>query len=225
MTIWSKENLSWTIESSNKILWEIEESLSSLKIEAWIDFFKKAWDWIKTHFSSAKKKREIEWEITWNTYSENHESNNNLKVSETWNYIANGWTFYSPTKGICRRNDGKYKWVCSKWSYEVLELLWLTKKSNSNEVDLTWNILTQMWLTYIWKVDPKNPSKNWYKPQDGDTAVWPKFKRKSWKITQHQATFINGHWVSDTIQKNMSCYKNEPNEPKCLIYRYNNQQV
>ena len=67
-----------------------------------------------------------------------------------------------------------------------------------------------MWLKYIWEVKPKNPSSNWYKPQDWDTAVWPKFTksiwRNAWKIAQHQATYINWHRVSDNIQNRMSCY-------------------
>ena len=77
-----------------------------------------------------------------------------------------------------------------------------------------------MWLKYIWEVNPKNPWQNGYKPQDWDTAVWPRFKRKSGATTQHQATYINWHRVSDNIQNHMSCYLSEPNEPQCKIYRY-----
>ena len=150
--------------------------------------------------------------------SKTKEKTSKLKVSETRNYISNGGTFYSPTKWICKRN--KYRHVCSTGSFNVLRRLWLPKVSDSTEVDLTWNTLTKMWLSYIGKVNPKNPSENGYEPQDWDTAVRPKFQRKSGKITQHQATYINWHWVSDNIQNRMSCYPGEPNEPDCKIYRY-----
>jgi hypothetical protein len=76
-----------------------------------------------------------------------------------------------------------------------------------------------MGLKYIWEVDPDNPEKDWYKPQNWDTAVRPRFNG-----TQHQATFINWHWVSDTIQKKMSCY-NAKNEPNVKIYRYTWEQT
>ena len=205
-----------SVDSNETIISWTKKSLSLLEKETWINFFKKAWDWVKSLFWSNGKK--------WNTHSEAQErSNNGLKVSETWNYITNGWTFYSPSKGVCKWD--RYRWVCSTGSFNVLRKLWLPKVSESTEVDLKWDTLTQMWLSYIWKVNPKNPSKNWYKPQDGDTAVWPKFTRKSWKTTQHQATYINWHWVSDNIQNNMSCYRNEPNEPECLIYRYGGQRA
>jgi len=145
-------------------------------------------------------------------------NSSDLKVSETWNYIKNWWTFHSPSRWICKRDA--YRGVCSTWSFNVLRKLWLPKVSNSTNVDLTWKTLTKMWLKYIWETNPKNPSQNGYKPQDWDTAVWPKFKKKSGKITQHQATYVNWHWVSDNIQRNMSCYPREPNEPNCKIYRY-----
>ena len=217
-----KEHLRESTDSAESIITWTKKSLSLLEKETWINFFKKAGDWIKNLFSFWDKKWEREWDKKWDTHSETCDWDNNLKVSETWNYISNGWTFYSPSKWVCKRD--KYRWVCSTGSFNVLRKLWLPKVSDSTEVDLKWDTLTQMWLSYIWKVDPKNPWKNWYKPQNGDTAVWPKFKRKSWKTTQHQATYVNGHWVSDNIQNSTSCYRNEPNEPECLIYRYNIQQ-
>lgn len=142
------------------------------------------------------------------------------KVQEVRNYINNWWTFYSPSKWTVKWWRGEYKHVCSTWSYNVLWRLWFPRVSNSLNCDLDWTILPKMWLEYIWEVDPDNPEKNWYKPQDWDTAVWPRFTRDSWKKTQHQATFINGSWVSDTIQERMSCYwdRNEPRNVK--IYRY-----
>ena len=141
------------------------------------------------------------------------------KVQEVWNYISNWWTFYSPSKWTVERWKWKYKHVCSTGSYNVLWKLWFPKISNSLNCDLDWTILPKMWLEYICEVDPNNPGKNWYKPQDGDTAVWPRFTRDSWTKTQHQATYINGSWVSDTIQEKMSCYWDK-NEPMCKIYRY-----
>lgn len=142
------------------------------------------------------------------------------KVMETWNYIKNWWMFYSPTLWNVTWWENEYKHVCSTWSYNVLWRLWLPKVSDSLNVDLNWTILTKMWLGYITSVDPDDPEKNWYVPRDWDTAVWPKFTRTSWKVTQHQATYINWHRVSDTIQNKMSCY-NDENEPKNVrIYRY-----
>jgi len=147
-----------------------------------------------------------------NTYENEHISEE--KVKEARNYIANWWTFHSPSKWTIKWGWGKYKHVCSTWSYAVLKQLWIENKSGSNECDLKWKILPKMGLKYIWEVDPDNPEKDWYKPQNWDTAVWPRFNG-----TQHQATFINWHWVSDTIQKKMSCY-NAKNEPNVKIYRY-----
>ena len=142
------------------------------------------------------------------------------KLQEVWGYISHGWTFYSPSKWTVKWWKGEYKHVCSTWSYNVLWKLWFPKVSNSLNCDLDWTILPKMWLEYICEVDPDDPEKNWYKPQDWDTAVWPRFTRDSWKKTQHQATYINGSWVSDTIQNNMYCYwdRNEPRNVK--IYRY-----
>ena len=192
----------WTID------W-IKKSLSLLEEDTRRNFFRKASDWIKNLF----------WLNWWTEeFSEQNERHSKLKVRETWDYIKNGWTFYSPSKWICKWN--KYRWVCSTGSFNVLRRLWLPKVSNSTEVDLKWDTLTQMWLKYIWEVNPKNPGRNWYKPKDWDTAVGPRFQKRSWKITQHQATYINWHRVSDNIQNRMSCYPWEPNEPKCKIYRY-----
>ena len=146
------------------------------------------------------------------------------RVQEVRNYINNRWRFYSPKKWIKEWWNSDYKGVCSTWSYNVLRRLWFPKVSKSLNVDLKWEILPKMWLKFIWTVDPDNPEKNWYKPQDWDTAVWPSFVRTTWKhkgeSTQHQATYINGRWVSDTIQARMSCYwdKNEPRNVR--IYRY-----
>jgi hypothetical protein len=145
------------------------------------------------------------------------------KVRDAWNYIANGWTFHSNSKWTISWGWGKYKHVCSTGSFNVLWKLWLPKVSNSTECDLQWKVLPKMWLEYIWEVDPDNPEKSWYKPQNWDTAVWPKFRNGS-KTTQHQATFINWHWVSDTIQNRMSCY-NSKNEPMVKVYRYTWKQV
>lgn len=207
-------------EASEVLNWT-KKSLSLLKKETWINFFKNALEGIKSFFWLNEKSKqwlqESESKSKDKDY-EQHETTDKLKVSETRNYIKNGGTFYSPTKWTCKRN--KYRWVCSTWSFNVLRNLWLPKVSDSTEVDLKWDTLTRMWLNYIGKVNPKNPSENWYKPQDWDTAVRPKFKKKSGKITQHQATYINWHWVSDNIQNNMSCYPWEPNEPYCKIYRY-----
>ena len=96
--------------------------------------------------------------------------------------------------------------------------MWIPKVSNSTTCDLKWRILPKMWFKYIWEVDPDNPERNWYHPQNWDTAVWPRFSTGR-KMTQHQATFINWYWVSDTIQNKMSCYSSK-NEPKVKIYRY-----
>lgn len=141
------------------------------------------------------------------------------KVKEARDYISNWWTFHSPSKWTISRGRGKYKHVCSTWSYNVLWRLGLPKVSNSTECDLKWKVLPKMGLKYIWEVDPDNPEKNWYKPQNWDTAVWPRFNG-----TQHQATFINWHWVSDTIQRKMSCY-NAKNEPMVKVYRYTWEQI
>jgi hypothetical protein len=191
-----------------------KSSLSLLEKETRIWFFKKASDRIKNLFW-------IDWNSSswWTNLHEQKEwTSSKLKVKETRDYISNWWTFYSPSRWICQRN--KYRHVCSTGSFNVLRRLGLPKVSNSTEVDLQWDTLTQMWLKYIGKVNPKNPWENGYKPQDWDTAVRPKFKLNSWKTTQHQATYINWHWVSDNIQKRMSCYPWQRNEPDCKIYRY-----
>lgn len=167
------------------------------------------WNWNESNNSN---------ESVFQRWRESKEKISKEKVIKTRNYIKNWWTFYSPSKWTVKRWEGNYKWLCSTWSYNVLWRLWLPKASDSLEVDLKWNILPKMWLNYVWTVDPNNPWKNGYKPQDGDTAVWPRFSNH-WKMTQHQATYINWHRVSDTIQRQMSCYSSK-NEPMCKIYRY-----
>lgn len=205
-----RESSERIIDNETKVIKWTKQSLSILEKETRINFFKKASDWIKNLFW-------FNW-LTQSDSSEQHERHSKLKVKETRNYIVNWWTFYSPSKWTCKWN--RYRWVCSTGSFNVLRRLWLPKVSNSTEVDLKWDTLRQMWLQYIWEVNPKNPQKNWYKPQDWDTAVRPKFQKKSGETTQHQATYINWHRVSDNIQNRMSCYPWEPNEPKCKIYRY-----
>lgn len=205
-----KESSEKIVINETKLIEWTKQSLSLLEKETRIKFFEKASSWLKNLFS-----------FNWNAKidsSEQNEKHSKLKVKETWDYITNWGTFYSPSQWTCKWN--RYRWVCSTGSFNVLRKLWLPKVSNSTEVDLKWDTLRQMWLQYIWDVNPKNPEKNWYKPQDWDTAVWPKFKKSSWKITQHQATYINWRWVSDNIQNRMSCYPKEPNEPNCKIYRY-----
>ncbi len=49
---WTKENLSWDIEASETLIWETKHSLSLLEKETWVNFFKKASDWIKKIFGS-----------------------------------------------------------------------------------------------------------------------------------------------------------------------------
>lgn len=205
-----KEALEKITTIKERVIDWTRQSLSLLEKETWIWFFKKASDWIKNLF----------WFDWWSKSNppEQRELHSKLKVKETRDYISNWWTFYSPSKWLCQWN--KYRSVCSTGSFNVLRRLWLPKVSNSTEVDLKWDTLTQMWLTYIGKVNPKNPWQNGYKPQDWDTAVRPRFTKKSGKTTQHQATYINWHWVSDNIQNRMSCYPREPNEPDCKIYRY-----
>ena len=147
-----------------------------------------------------------------NSYTNEYISDSVVKKAR--DYIVDWWTFYSPSRWTITWGRGKYKHVCSTWSYAVLKQLWIENKSGSNECDLKGRILPKMGFEYIWEVNPDNPGKNWYKPQNWDTAVWPRFNG-----TQHQATFINWHWVSDTIQRKMSCY-NAKNEPMVKVYRY-----
>ena len=214
----SSEKLSSTKEAIWSITDSTKKSLSLLEKETRINFFKKAENWIKNLFWIKSDTKQETTEQHSKSQFEQSSDTDKLKVSETWDYIANWWTFYSPSRWTCQRN--KYRWVCSTWSFNVLRKLWLPKVSNSTEVDLKWDTLTQMWLKYIGKVNPKNPEQNWYKPQDWDTAVRPRFTKKSGKTTQHQATYINWHRVSDNVQNRMSCYPKEPNEPECKIYRY-----
>lgn len=221
-------------ESGVNLIDSTKKSLSLLEKETWIKFFKDASNWIKGLFCGDVTDNGEGDNKTWSSIGALQESqtssidNNfdaysnvhldNAKVNETWNYIANWWTFYSGSKWRVTRGRNKYKQVCSTWSYNVLWKLWLPKVSNSTECDLKWKVLPKMGLEYIWEVDPDNPGKNWYKPQNGDTAVWPRFNNGR-KMTQHQATFINWHWVSDTIQNKMSCY-GAKNEPMVKVYRY-----
>lgn len=221
-------------ESGEKLIDSTKKSLSLLEKETWINFFKSASDWIKSLFwfgtSDKIDVHDNESSSIWDnherhpvSYGGNLDAYSNVHLNEAvvnkaWNYIANWWTFRSGSKWTLTWGWGKYKHVCSTWSYNVLWQLWLPKVSNSTECDLKWKILPKMGLEYIWEVDPDNPSKNWYKPQNGDTAVWPRFNNGS-RMTQHQATFINWHWVSDTIQNKMSCYGSK-NEPMVKVYRY-----
>ena len=232
-------------EGGEKVIDWTKKSLSLLEKETWINFFKKASDWIKNLFWIDNNKESISTSTTYtaqsegkpdpddrpndnsqqenkpednlNTWTNEHLSENVVKKAR--DYIANWWTFHSNSKWIVTRGRGKYKHVCSTWSFNVLRLLWLPKVSKSTECDLKWTVLPKMWFKYIWEVDPKDPGKNWYKPQDGDTAVWPRFQNGR-KMTQHQATFIHWHWVSDTIQNKMSCYPSK-NEPMAKVYRFN----
>ena len=205
------------IEAGEKIFEWTKKSLSLLEKETWISFFNRASKWLKDIFWFKDNK--------WAVGHDSKESDNNLtaytnvhipekNVKKAWDYITNWWTFYSPSKWNITWGWNKYKHVCSTWSYAVLEQLWIENKSKSNECDLKGKILPKMGLEYIWDVNPDNPEENWYKPQNWDTAVRPKFNG-----TQHQATFINWHWVSDTIQRKMSCYSAK-NEPMVKVYRY-----
>lgn len=237
---------SWAKESGERLVDNTKISLSLLEKETWVNFFKNASDWLKKLFwvksvakndndenndkkpisESVQDKQEgqpSKQESQYSKPNENLDAYKNVQLSESVvkkarDYISNWWTFYSNSKWTITWGRGKYKHVCSTWSYNVLWQLWLPKVSNSTECDLKWKILPKMGLEYIWEVDPDNPGKNWYKPQNGDTAVWPRFNNGR-KMTQHQATFINWHWVSDTIQSKMSCYGNK-NEPMVKVYRY-----
>lgn len=206
-------------ESGKEIINWTKKSLSLLEKETRINFFRSASDWLKKIFwfdKSDKKESHNESINNLNAYTNEHI--NESAVKNTRNYISNWWTFHSDSKWTVTWGRDKYKHVCSTWSYNILWRLWLPKVSNSTECDLNWTILPKMGLEYIWQVDPDNPEKDWYKPQNGDTAVWPRFKNGK-NMTQHQATFINWHWVSDTIQSSMSCYGSK-NEPMVKIYRY-----
>jgi len=208
-----------TKESKEKVIKWTKKSLSLLEKETRINFFKSVSDWLKKFFrANNSNKKEIHKESTknLNNYANEHISED--VVEKARNYISSWWKFHSDSKWNITWGRNKYKHVCSTWSYNVLWNLWLPKVSTSTECDLNWTILPKMGLEYIWEVDPDNPEINWYRPQNGDTAVWPRFKNGG-KMTQHQATFINWYWVSDTIQSRMSCYSSK-NEPMVKIYRY-----
>ena len=149
------------------------------------------------------------------------------KVQKAWNYIDNNGVYYSPTLGRVRRGKGEYKHVCTTGAWNVLHLLtWYPLPSNLN-IDRTGERLNAMNCYKIHEaVNPTNPSANGYTPKNGDVAVRPRFTLKNWKQTQHMACYINGHWVSDTIQNRMSCYnatqqkERNPGEPNVQIYRF-----
>lgn len=220
---WLKK-LFWFKESGNNV-----DNIRSSKNESTENPIQKSTQ------NSTKKKEKLESSNSSNSNNlkkigdKSVESKNNInsfankcipesKVKQARDYITNWWTFHSSSKWTVTWGWGDYKRVCSTWSFNVLWKMGIPKVSNSTPCDLKWKILPKMGFEYIWEVDPDNPEKNWYKPQNGDTAVWPRFYNGR-KMTQHQATFINGHWVSDTIQNKMSCYSSK-NEPMVKVYRY-----
>lgn len=149
------------------------------------------------------------------------------RVKKTRDYIVNKWEFYSPSKWKCTRWRSEYKHVCTTWAWNVLHHLTWLPLPNNLEIDGTEERPWEMWqrlnamncYKILDNVDPKHPVP--YLPKDGDIAVRPRFTLTSGRTTQHMACYINWHWVSDTIQNRMSCYPNQPNEPKVKIYRYN----
>lgn len=156
------------------------------------------------------------------------------RVQKTRDYIVNGGDFYSPSKWRCTRWESQYKGVCTTWAWNVLHHLTWLPLPNNLEIDWTDERSWEMWqrlnamncYKILDSVDPTNPSVSWYVPKDGDVAVRPRFQSDHGQ-TQHMACYINGHWVSDTIQNRMSCYnatpqkERNPYEPNVKIYRYN----
>lgn len=148
-------------------------------------------------------------------------------VDKAWKYITSGGTFRSskyekshggksPTWG-----RGQYKTVCSSGSWGVLKQLGLSNIENE-EVDQDGSKLKNLGFNQIAIVDAKHPTKSGYKPQDGDTAIWKTGDYGIGYPVQHQATYINGYWVSDTIQNVMSVYNGD--ESKVTVYRYNRRK-
>ncbi len=76
-----KEGLSWAIETSREVArevaWETEQSLSILEKETWVNFFKRAWDWIKNLFESK-------WNEAQDTSSATTSMNETTEVVQSW---------------------------------------------------------------------------------------------------------------------------------------------
>ncbi len=140
------------------------------------------------------------------------------KVEEVRNYIVNGGKYHSYTLWNITRWEGVYKHVCTTWAYEVASrLTWYPRPENTDWNGYDEKLKAMHYTKIMDKVNPKCPVP--YLPKDWDVAVRPQFTLDNGKTTQHMATYINWHRVSDTIQKHMSCYSTA-NEPCVKIYRY-----
>ncbi len=72
-----KEGLSWNLDTSETLVWETKHSLSLLEKETWVNFFKKASDWIKKIFGGDRQSEENPDKSNENTPKQN-EGNQNM---------------------------------------------------------------------------------------------------------------------------------------------------
>ena len=72
-----KEGLSWNLDTSETLVWETKHSLSLLEKETWVNFFKKASDWIKKIFGGDRQSEENPDKSNENTPKQN-EGNQNI---------------------------------------------------------------------------------------------------------------------------------------------------
>lgn len=142
-----------------------------------------------------------------------------------WDYIngpdgQGSGTFMSDSLGKVTWGYNKYKQVCSTGSWAALHKMGIADKPYG-EVDNDGSRLKSLGFVPYKVVDAKNYRNQGYIPQDGDTAVWPTSNKYiKGRNVQHQATYLNGHWISDTIQRDMGVYGNG-DESQVHIYRYN----
>lgn len=205
-------------KSLNKIISSTEE-LRLLHLEVGLSHRLPYFNSFKTFLEDANNGKNVCWDSNKNEeISKSEMFIRSLNVKNTWNYISQGWTFYSPSKWKCTWGSDNYKGLCTTWVFNILWKLWFKKVSESTTFNI--DTLKKMWLQFVTKVNSHNPWKSGYMPRNGDVAVWPRFQKASWKYTQHMAVWVNWAWRSDTKQSKMACYNNEPNEPLCKIYRY-----
>ena len=121
MATGSKEALSWAAETSTEVVWETKQSLSLLKKETWVNFFKKALDWVKKSFWIGSEE-------------ETTKTENSSATTWTIDYSKVDSRWFTPWEYPFKHITTPYKWIPAYRvdNIKLKPLLWF------NQLSLKW---------------------------------------------------------------------------------------
>lgn len=200
-------NLSNDSKEVTKVLEWTKKSLSILEKETWINFFKKAWDWLKKFFWFKSNESP---DLTWNSTSSSkgtHWSDNlphtteTIDTTQTFGIAEDGWD-YTPNNSYTNSKSGiKYKlYDQTRWPWA-----WY-RYDNTRTVSNNWCMLTSAAVvaSSLWNfnVTPWDLFKS-----HKHTLVRDSVPAESNKKLKSNLIWFNKGWTQDANNETLSQIK------------------